>query len=85
MQRQTGKSRRGKIHLSFSCYFSPGTLPSLFPHLLHNVLNLSAGVSYDTSKSMLLPKCQDDEMTTNTEAIKRKERYTEDEKCRAGS
>lgn len=45
-------------------------LPPLQMSVFHYVLNLSAGHSYDNSKSVLLPKCQEGEMTINRGSIK---------------
>lgn len=46
-------------------------LPPLQMSVFHYVLNLSAGHSYDNSKSVLLPKCQEGEMTINRGSIKK--------------
>lgn len=74
MQTHTGKERRSqrKLLLFIMPFYSMHTvlLPPLQMSVFHYVLNLSAGHSYDNSKSVLLPKCQEGEMTINRGSIK---------------
>lgn len=74
MQMHTGKERRSqrKLRLFIMPFYSMHTvlLPPLQMSVFHYVLNLSAGHSYDNSKSVLLPKCQEGEMTINRGSIK---------------
>lgn len=69
LKRWTVKGRQREMHFP-PHHFRSHCASSPFPPLPHNVLNLSEAFSYDTSKLKSSAKCQDDEMTTNTEAIK---------------
>ena len=61
-------------------------LPLFQPAVFHNVLNPSAGHSYDTSKSLLLAKCQrmKCQQTQAPWEKTQKRTYAEDERSRAG-
>lgn len=74
MQTHTGKERRSqrKLLLFIMPFYSMHTvlLPPLQMSVFHYVLDLSAGHRYDNSKSVLLPKCQEGEMTINRGSMK---------------